>query len=195
MDLAKVFQGLQAAIGIQQDVMPHFLLFDFGPSRLPIIKCSHVVTAPMNMEWFHGFSRQLLQGPPANLFQQEAMEVTSYSARRVSPTIAHLAKFSDGDKRAIGGWLDKEVQIAANKAAQPDRFSGKRLHVALDAKIGMAEVGRAAAMRIGRPVKTMKWEDIAMAFLRTDERLEIVRNRRGGLRDAMIPVKTWNNPG
>jgi len=51
--------------------------------------------------------------------------LTSYSLRRVGPSVAGLAELSETEKVALGGWLDKNQGVAATPAR--DDATKKRL--------------------------------------------------------------------
>ena len=67
-------------------------------------------------------------------------DLTSYSLRRVGPSVAGLAELSEPEKVALGGWIDKNHGVAATPArydATKERLSCQlkmalRYNLALD---------------------------------------------------------------
>ncbi|CAE8646002.1 unnamed protein product, partial [Polarella glacialis] len=83
------------------------LLCDFGPPRVPLSKLSSAVWSPMSISRFASLSRQLLQMPPGQLSAVQAAGISTYSGRRLSPTLADLGQFPDTKRLKLGGWLNE----------------------------------------------------------------------------------------
>jgi hypothetical protein len=101
-----------------------WLLCDFGPPRVPLSKLSSAVWSPMSISRFASLSRQLLQMPPGQLSAEQAAGISTYSGRRLSPTLADLGQFPDTKRLKLGGWLNEELIAQQQQMAQPNRGDG-----------------------------------------------------------------------
>jgi hypothetical protein len=142
-----------------------WLLYDFGPARAPLDALCSVEPRAMPLARFHRLSRQMFarfgHSPPgARGAEGCALTwVTSYSARRVSPTIADVLKFPPGDRLKVGGWLNEEVTTDAKIAKMPDTYSDERLTLAGHIKREIVHTVRSALRKSGVPAPDLKWSD------------------------------------
>ena len=130
-DLGATLQDLQAGHGSTEAA---WLLPDFLPITADISSVHACADRPMLLQRFHRISRQLLSEPPAGLSVEHAAAVSSYSARRVLPTVADLAGYSTNDRVKLGGWLDAESRGLAVRARIPDIYSDAKIVAALTVK-------------------------------------------------------------
>ena len=72
--------------------------------------------------------------PLVALTRKQVEGVSLYSARRVLPTVADLAKFSVDDRVKLGGGRAAEVRDASNRARTPNIYSDAWFFVNLHVK-------------------------------------------------------------
>ena len=129
---------VQELLPVLPELMQHqrpYLIPAFGPQRVDVDGLRGLRAEPMSINSFTKFSRQLLQAAPANLSPDKADEVSSYSARRVIPTMTELGGFPDPERLAAGGWAGKEAREYATSVAMPNRYAASKLTSSLLAKL------------------------------------------------------------
>jgi hypothetical protein len=142
-----------------------WLLCDFGPPRVPLSKLSSAVWSPMSISRFTSLSRQLLQMPPGQLSAEQAAGISTYSGRRLSPTLADLGQFPDTKRLKLGGWLNEELIAQQQQMAQPNRYADQKILAQLDVKMEVQEMVRSAARKLGKSSLSMDWADMRKAFI------------------------------
>ena len=117
---------------------PAFLLFDFLPARVGIRQVSSFAPRAMPMRRFIAFTRAMLSSGPLGLSKRECELITTYSARRVLPSVADAAGCSISERLAVGAWADPApdgtLQMQARRLAMPVRYSEQRLVIAASIK-------------------------------------------------------------
>ena len=88
--------------------------------------------AAMSMSRFLYCSSSLFESDPLRLSKHEVSEITTYSARRVLPSIADAAGLSVTERLAVGGWSDSapdgsSMSTHARRMAMPIRYSERKL--------------------------------------------------------------------
>ena len=58
----------------------------------------------MSLSRFHRLSRQLFMSSPLHMPRKEVKQMSSYSARRLLPSLADLLQLSPADRANIGTW-------------------------------------------------------------------------------------------
>lgn len=132
VDLGAVLRRLLEAAG-PQEADRECILLDFGPPGAPFAKVVSTGCRPMPLGRFHSLSRQLLQLPPASLELQSAAKVSSYTGRRLLPTLSDILRFSTDERLKIGGW-GKAEEVERVSSTMPDVYSHNRLEVAARVK-------------------------------------------------------------
>ena len=147
--------------------LPPFLLLDFLPARVQLSGVKSFAPTAMPMHRFVSFSRSLLAGHPLCLSPGECTDITTYSARRVLPSVADAARCSVAERLAIGAWSDPAadgtLQTQAKRMAMPTRYSGQRLVVAACIKASLVKGVATARDRFHklRPeISDPSWDDI-----------------------------------
>eukprot|EP00438_Fugacium_kawagutii_P013540 Skav227875 [mRNA] locus=scaffold2896:232372:234030:+ [translate_table: standard] len=120
----------------------------------------------------HHLAFDLLEGKPLDvqgftttMRQQFEMEVknigdmSSYSFRRVVPTISALAQLSESQKTALGGWLDKNKEVAVTSS----RYNSQKSRQTDQLKLAVFEVVK----RILEDGNTASWQAVSMTKCRT----------------------------
>ena len=87
----------------------------------------------LNMQGFLGAVRAHLKMVITNIG-----DLTSYSFRRVAPTVAVLADRSEVEKTALGGWIDRSSNLATSAA----RYNAQKARLSDQLKIAMLFVLR-----------------------------------------------------
>ncbi|CAE8676985.1 unnamed protein product [Polarella glacialis] len=155
-----------------------WLLCDFGPPRVPSSKLSSAVCSPMSISRFASLRRQLLQMPPGQLSAEQAAGISTYSGRRLSPTLADLGQFPDTKRLKLGGWLNEELIAQQQQMAQPNRYADQKILAQLDVKMEVQEMVRSAARKLGKASLSMDWADMRKAFIGEQERIAAVAARK-----------------
>ena len=140
IDFGKRLQAAIERAAAGQDI-PAFLLFDFAPARSTLENVTSFAPCAMSYARFLKFTRSLLASEPLRLSAADCRSITTYSARRLLPSLADSAGLSITDRLAIGGWTDpapdgqsSNLDTQARRMAMPSRYSDQRLAVASRAK-------------------------------------------------------------
>ena len=156
-------------INVQRDKaslpgMESIWLPDFKPARSSLAGVSILTNSRMPIERFLRLSAQMFKA--AGIPETEIAKITTYSARRVLPSVADAAALTPTERIKIGAWTDsKGGKLAKEKGrlALPDRYSDHRLYTQARAKIKTIIAVRSAIK--GHPNEDeASWEDLA-AFL------------------------------
>ena len=149
---------LQAAIeraAAGQDI-PSFLMFDFAPARSSLANVTSFAPCAMPYSRFLNFTRSLLASEPLGFSKADCRAITTYSARRLLPSLADSAGLSITDRLAVGGWADpapeagpSAMNTQARRMAMPSRYSDQKLVVAARVKENLLR-GVAASYRAFR---------------------------------------------
>jgi hypothetical protein len=139
---------------------PPFLLFDLAPRRVPLNDCVSLLPSKMSPDRFDRLSKQLFMGAPACLTEAEAVKVTSYSGRRLYPTLAEMLRFSADERVKLGGWLDAEAVETKKRGAIADTYADRKLETSLLLKREVAQAIRLSIHAIGKSAATLQWPDI-----------------------------------
>ena len=148
--------------------LPRFILFDFLPARTPLSAVSAFAPAAMSMSRFLYFSSSLFESDPLRLSKHEVSEITTYSARRVLPSIADAAGLSVTERLAVGGWSDSapdgsSMSTHARRMAMPVRYSEQKLVVAASIRSDLVVRAKAAIdlYTASHPsVSSPKWDHV-----------------------------------
>ena len=125
---------------------------------------------PLNMVGFLGAVRAHLKMLITNVG-----DLTSYSFRRVAPTVAVLAERSEVEKTALGGWTDR----ASNLATSAARYNAQKARLTDQLKVAMLFV-----LRQLREVDA--WHSVSLAMC--------IREWHSGMEvgdDAMANAGVW----
>ena len=109
-----------------------FFLPDFLPKRCGLESATGFAGRAMSIGQFAHLSQHMFQQPLFSMFQMDSAALTSYSARRVLPTIAELARFDPHELLLVGDWKSK-------KGGQEDlsmtmRYADQKEHTSLVVK-------------------------------------------------------------
>ena len=163
LDWGGTLQRLLLAVE-QEENLPQYLLYDFGPARAELADVQFVRPRKMGFSRFVRFGRQMLQQPPLSLSVDEAEHVATYCARRDLPSIAHRVGYSVDDRSDIGGWGDSEVADLSKKAAMPNRYSEFKLDRAAAIKseilVGVSMAVDKAVSSRGTDAVDEEWESL-----------------------------------
>eukprot|EP00435_Cladocopium_sp_Y103_P072039 s1255_g39.t1 len=127
---AAVHEQLARSFGVSPQ--PGFFLPDILPSRCTLQNATGFSARPMSLGRFSRLSQHLFQQPPFSLTGMEAAAVTSYSARRVFPTIAELARLDPHELLLVGDW--KGARKGGQDISMPLRYADQKLHTSLSVK-------------------------------------------------------------
>ena len=130
----------------------NFLLPALHPRGATLRTATDWAPKPMSIYAFTKLGRQLLQLPPLSLSVAEAKIYTTYSARRVCPTISELAGWALEKRAAVGAWGGHEATCFWKAAAMPSRYARHKLESSLRAKLDVVtRVRRAGIHSVVKP--------------------------------------------
>jgi len=81
-------------------------------------------------------------------------------ARRCFPSLADDCRLPVDRRLKVGGWLEAEAIELQRKAAQPDRYSERKLEAALEVKLELRDAVRTLCKRKGRQVREAAWSEV-----------------------------------
>ena len=114
------------------EVQPGFFLSDFSPPRCTLQTATGFSTKSMSLGRFSRLSQHMFQQAPFGLSAMDAALLTSYSARRVLPTIAELARLDPHEMLLVGDW--KGARKECLDISMPMRYADQKLHTSLCVK-------------------------------------------------------------
>jgi hypothetical protein len=103
------------------------------PSRAPFDLIQGFGTSHMKLAAFHRISRQIVVAAKPDF---DSALLSSYSARRLLPSIAELWHIPTEMRNKIGGWSKDEVREVA-KTRMPDHYAHFKLDAALQVKAAL----------------------------------------------------------
>ena len=111
-----------------------FWLPDFGPPRKSLGEVDSFTGRPMPISRFMSLSTTFFS--QGGVTPEEISEITTYSARRVLPTIADVIELTPTERVKIGAWKDRsgKLQQLRQRLQMPDRYSDRYLLTQAKAK-------------------------------------------------------------
>ena len=109
---------------------PKGMIPDTIPSRAPFDLVQGFGSSSMTLYTFHKLSRQIVLAAKPGF---DVTTLSSYSARRLLPSVAELWHVPTEMRNKIGGWNKDEVREQV-KNRMPDRYSHFKLESALQVK-------------------------------------------------------------
>ncbi len=100
-----------------------FLLRDFLPSRCKLSEAKMFATTAMTDARFRRMSDAMFLSPYFGLSESEVRTITSYSGRRVLPTVAECMELTIPEHLRIGGWTDPSFKVEQKRMSMPTRYS------------------------------------------------------------------------
>ena len=124
-------------------------------------------SGPMSLTRFHALSRSLFASQVFGWAPVVVQHVTSYSARRVLPSVADMLCLSSSDRVSLGGWSASGSSLSsasstAKRLRMPLRYSGVRAGAALVVRCYIVSVLTQVAKNGVWP--DLAWDDIAQFF-------------------------------
>lgn len=178
---AAVHEQLARSFGGQ--AQPGFFLPDFSPPRCHVHTATGFSAKPMSLGRFSRLSQQMFQQAPFHLSDVEACTLTSYSARRVLPTVAELARFDPHEMLLVGDW--KGARGACPDLSMPLRYADQKLHTSLAIKTELVCIMNFVYYH-GSP--NSPWAELSEHFPpREDSRQQAVQVLRNGRAAIYMP--------
>jgi hypothetical protein len=134
-----------------------FVLCDFATSRDALDKQSPLVPKPMPMARFNHLLRNLLAS--MGLSATEAGSFTSYSCRRLLPTLADILRLPDSEALKIGNW--QEMARGAN-SSRPQAAPSMATLYAGDKTISAADTKSRVLLALHLASGSLKTYDFTM---------------------------------
>ena len=127
------------------------LLFDFGPKGSDVTEANHFLPGPLHYGKFLASSRKLLQCPPLEMSNQEALATSTYDGRKLLPSIAGLLHYESEERAALSNWRDLSSDPKAQKASanMGVRYDGTVLIQTAQAEAVAIKAVRIACSRAG----------------------------------------------
>ena len=107
-----------------------WLLADFGPKRANLAKVTQFEGKPMSIQRFHKFSIEMF-----SIVGLDSVDRSSYSARRMLPTVADILHLPPDQRVKVGAWSDNLAEKSKRQTAMPDRYSHHSLQVEGEIKV------------------------------------------------------------
>ena len=111
-----------------------FLMPDTHPRTRKIASIVGFVNRPMAAAKFIAITRSMLAAKPFCMDMSSSKCVTTYSARRVLPSIADMARVSTEDALAVGGWSDPSLAAASSRRSMPQLYAAMRTVTSMKVK-------------------------------------------------------------
>jgi len=163
---------------------PQFILFDLLPARACLSSAVSFAPHAMKMPRFLSLSHKLFRSEPLRLSESQIESITTYSARRVLPSIADSAGLSVTERLAVGAWADvapdgSSMKVQAARMSMPTRYSEQKLVVASRIKSDLVARTKAAldVFTASNPsVKSPEWDDVLRCLPSRQERCALERS-------------------
>ena len=138
-----------------------WLLPDFGPTG-SLDTLSTFKNVPMSISRFHQFSRDLIMRMDFADRKELAVTTSTYSARRLLPTLADIVRCPPDDRIVLGHWAgNKSLQDTARALAMPSRYSDSRSYTEAKIRRSMVETVKDACTKASKAVcLSESWEDL-----------------------------------
>ena len=177
----------QLARSFSDQAHPGFFLPDFSPPRSTLQTASGFSARPMSLGRFSRLSQHMFQQAPFCLSDMDAALLTSYSARRVLPTIAELARFDPHEMLLVGDW--KGARGECPDTSMPMRYADQKLHTSLCVKTELVCIVQHAS-RHGH--LTDNWDGLSKVFpSRTESRQQASHVLKNGRAAIYLPEDSW----
>ena len=108
-----------------------FLLPNVLPRTSKVGELKGLRDSPMSAAKFVNLSRDLFAQPPFSLCADEITSVTTYSARRLLPTLADMSMLPTEQALAVGAWTDSALGQQAARRAMPKRYADQSATVGM----------------------------------------------------------------
>ena len=125
---SELHEVLMAAIGC--DILVPDIAIPRGGSLLE----GRLVPQHMHHGRFHTLLRELLLEQPLNMQLEQAVTMTSYSLRRLNPSMADALQMSDTERNQLGNWRDGTGGSASKPEPMRVRYSASRLQATAEAR-------------------------------------------------------------
>ena len=120
-----------------------FWLPDFEPRYCDLGKAASLAPHRMSIQRFQRLTTELFKTKGVN--GEQINTFSTYSARRILPTIADAANMSPTERINIGAWTDPDLAKTKKKLAMPDRYAHTALRSRAKAKLKAILAARLAA--------------------------------------------------
>eukprot|EP00439_Symbiodinium_sp_Y106_P041843 s864_g5.t1 len=169
-----------------------FLLPDFLPKRCTLQTATAFAGRDMPLGRFTRLSHSLFRQAPFCLSDKEASELSSYSARRVLPTVAELCRIDPHEMLLVGDWQSKRGQHA--DLSMPLRYADQKLHTSLCVKTELVCVMRHAL--VTGASAAWGWDKLSESFpSRPESRRQASEILKNGLPAIYLPESQTAEPG
>ena len=111
-----------------------FLMPDTHPRTRKIASIVGFVNRPMTASKFIAITRSMLTAKPFGIDMSSSKSVTTYSARRVLPSIADMTRVSTEDALAVGGWSDPALAATSSRRSMPQLYAAMRTITSMKVK-------------------------------------------------------------
>ncbi|CAE7782976.1 HMCN1 [Symbiodinium pilosum] len=152
-----------------------YFLPDLLPERCTLQSATGFASRPMSLGRFGRLSQHLFQRAPFNLSSTEAADLTSYSARRVLPTLSELCRLDLREMLLVGDW--KGARGEAADLNMPLRYPDQKLRASLCINAELVCVVRSVLNSDvqTRPVSAMASEELKVLLTRNGVHADATR--------------------
>jgi hypothetical protein len=154
----------------------NFWLPDFGPNHCSIANACSMTKSRMSIHRFQRLTWELFR---AKGVPEEQIQIYStYSARRILPTVGDAIMMSPTERLNIGAWTDptRKLDKAQKKLAMPDRYSDERMRSKARSKFKATLAVKMALKKMDKDTDH-EWSAIFSAFPKLKDLEEVVRKR------------------
>ena len=139
---------------------PGYFLPDLLPERCTLQSATGFASRPILLGRLGRLSQRLFQRAPFNLSSTEAADLTSYSARRVLPTLSELCRQDLREMLLVGDW--KGTHGEAADLNMPLRYADQKLRASLCINTELVRVMRHV---LNSDVQTsLGWDKLSEVF-------------------------------
>ena len=180
------FCSVMRKLGLKSDI--DFILPKLDPPGKGVLGASKVVREPMSLAAFNRTLFQITGLRDKDMIQNSRPTLTSYSLRRLAPTLANTCGLLLHERLPFGNWrgegLDKVEADAARKAALPLLYADGASKLDMQKAVKTA-VWQIVDRLVSKELEAGKsqWTDLASSF-----RTQLAMHRNTGYNDKEVPL-------
>ena len=159
-----------------------FILFDVSPPRKPIRQASGFFDRAMTMGRFRKATAALLATAPLSTPPELITRTTTYSARRLLPSLAEFSKLEPAELLRLGGWAGdrgEDLRKLSQELAMPTRYSEQKVTSSGLIKcelIMAAKIAWDRSRKASQVVESPTWEQLLAFWPPRDSAKELVHD-------------------
>ena len=154
----------------------NFWLPEFGPKQCSLANACTMTKARMSIHRFQRLTWELFRAK--GIPEEQVQAYSTYSARRILPTVGDALTMSPTERLNIGAWVDPTGKLdkAKRRLAMPDRYSDERLRSQAKAKLKAVLAVKMALKKIDKDTD-LEWTSVFSVFPKPKDLEVAVRKR------------------